>query len=64
MKKWQSFLIKKAATEARNRLEKSDKQELLNLFNTGIVVDLKQLKIRAIELLLKVDERRTKRKGV
>lgn len=64
MKKWQIFLIKKAATEARNRLEKSDKQELLNLFNTGIVVDLKQLKIRAIELLLKVDERRTKRKGV
>jgi len=64
VKKWQIFLIKKAATEARNRLEKSDKQELLNLFNTGIVVDLKQLKIRAIELLLKVDERRTKRKGV
>lgn len=53
MKNWQSFLIKKAATEAKVRLEKSDKNELLNLFNTGIVVDIKKLKIKAIELGLK-----------
>jgi hypothetical protein len=63
VKNWQSILIRKAATEARKRLEKSDKEELLNLFNSGIVVDLKRVKIKAIELLLKVQENSDKRKG-
>lgn len=62
MKKWQNFLIEKAATEAKARLERSDKNELLNLFNCGIVIDLKKLKIKAIETGLKMLEN-SKRKG-
>lgn len=63
MKNWQSFLIKKAAIQAKTRLEKSDKKELLNLFNSGIVVDLKILKIKAIETGLKVLENYKLMKG-
>lgn len=63
MKNWQSFLIEKAATEAKQRLERSEKNELLNLFNTGIVVDIKKLKIKAIELGLKALQNSKRRKG-
>lgn len=62
MKKWQSFLIEKAAKEAKARLERSEKNELLNLFNCGIVIDLKKLKIKAIETGLKIMQN-SKRKG-
>lgn len=62
MRNWQHFLIEKAAKEAKNRLEKSDKQELLNLFNCGIVLDLKKLKIKAIETGLKIMENTKKKR--
>lgn len=62
MRNWQRFLIEKAAKEAKNRLEKSDKQELLNLFNCGIVLDLKKLKIKAIETGLKIMENTKKKR--
>lgn len=64
MKNWQRFLIEKAATEAKNRLERSEKNELLNLFNSGIVVDIKKLKIKGIEIGLKIMQNIKKGKGV
>jgi hypothetical protein len=64
VKNWQRFLIEKAATEAKNRLERSEKNELLNLFNSGIVVDIKKLKIKGIEIGLKIMQNIKKGKGV
>ncbi len=64
MKNWQRFLIEKAATEAKNRLERSEKNEHLNLFNSGIIVDIKKLKIRGIEIGLKIMQNMKKGKGV
>lgn len=63
MKKWQSFLIERAAKQAKERLERSEGTELINLFNTGIIVDLKKLKVKGIELGMKILESTNKRKG-
>lgn len=56
MKKWQSFLIERTARQVKESLERSEGTELINLFNTGIVIDLKKLKIKAIETGLKIYE--------
>lgn len=63
MKKWQVFLIEKAARQAKQRLEQSEGIEMVNLFNSGIIVDLKKLKIKAIETGLKLIENTRKQKG-
>jgi hypothetical protein len=38
--------------DAKNSMQKSDKNQLLNLFNSGIVIDMKLLKVKALEMAI------------
>ena len=53
MKKWQKWTLHRTATKIKERIEKENKEELLNLFNSGIVVDLTKLKIGVLEMIVK-----------
>lgn len=61
MKKWQRSLIEKTAAAALKRVEQSDRVELINLFNSGIVVDIKKVKIKALETVVKVMQNKGKK---
>lgn len=60
MKKWGKTLIRNALQVAERSVEKQPETKL-NLFNTGIIVDLKQAQERIIEIVRNKTE--TKKKG-
>lgn len=62
MKKWQRSLIGRVAKQTRERVEQSDRIEMINLFNSGIVIDLKKVKIKALEIVQKVCEKEGKKR--
>ena len=62
MRRLENYLMKKAVTgmrehavreldRARDRLMKSDSTELLNFMNSGITINLKALKIHALDMV-------------
>ncbi len=51
MKNLKSILLKKALIMYRDNLSKSDK--FLNLFDTGLIIDLNKIQISIIESVLK-----------
>lgn len=52
MKQWQIKIIQMAAIRAKERLEKKKQQTFLNIFNTGIVVDLEKVKRKGVEIII------------
>ena len=39
-------------------IERGDKTTMINLFNTGIVVDLKKIGKKALEMIIKIEKKR------
>lgn len=65
MKKLQVFLIKQMAKMVKKSINNSEINQTLNLFNTGITLDLNKVKERIVEigegLILKKVKRDKKR---
>ncbi len=57
MKKWQRRTVHAVAKRMKDKVEKNGTEQFINLFNSGIVLDLKKLKIKALETLMKALEK-------
>jgi len=62
VKKWGKTLIRNALQVAERSVEKQPETKL-NLFNTGIIIDVKQAQERIIEIVRNKTETRKERKG-
>jgi hypothetical protein len=62
VKRFQRFLIRKIADKVKKSINNSDKEELLNLFNSGVIVDLKAAKVKIVEIVERIAIHRGKMK--
>lgn len=50
MKKWQKAIVQQAIKRAAEKIEKGP-ETLINVFNSGFILDLKRIKVKIIKSL-------------